>query len=182
LASHDWDVYSYVSRSLPEHILVYTPYIWIFAFLVFILFANYIFAKTKGGYRFESRKALLVGATMVLVLMLIFLFIGMAQLIHETIFQDIPQYDYIIHDKNNIWDHPDKGLLSGQVLSIQGPKRFDLADFRGNLWQVQEQENIKLPVNFIIKSGDKLKIIGIEAEGHIFIANTIKLWDCGLCY
>lgn len=178
--SHDWDVYSYVNRNLLEHILVYTPYFWILLFLMFVLFASYIFTKTKEGYKFESRKATLLTALTVLLMMLVFLFLGIGQLIHETMFERLPQYDYILHDKNNIWSHPEKGLLSGQVTKVLGPRDFYLEDFKRNMWQVKERENVRIKRNFIIKQGDKLKIIGVQMPGNIFMANTIKPWDMGL--
>lgn len=178
--SHDWDVYKYVSSNLVQHILFYTPYFWIIFFFVFILFANYVFYKTKEGYKCELKKTRLFGFTIILVIMLISLFLGMARLVHETIFENIPQYDYVIHDKNNIWDNHDNGLLSGQIIEIIDPKTFYLEDFKNKLWQVKEQKDIKMPRNFIIEKGIKIKIIGKEFPGNIFIANTIKPWKTKL--
>jgi hypothetical protein len=177
--SHDWDVYQLESGSLARHILVYTPFIWIIIFLLFILLASFWFNKTKEGYRFGFFKSLTIGVLVVIILSSTAIISGVSSQLNDEFRSEIPVYKAFVHDKCDIWDEPEKGLLSGRVEEIKNNDEFILNDFNDNSWQVRE-ENVKMiPPEFFIIKGGSIKMIGRLCEScgnNVFIVNTIKPW------
>ena len=191
--SHDWDVYQLESGYLARHILVYTPFIWILIFLLFILLASFWFNKTKEGYKFVSFKTLIVSVLLVIILSSASvndkpltnatsstsLFIAISKTSFWTFVKLSISLFFFVRDKCDIWDEPEKGLLSGKVLEIVSDEEFILNDFNNNSWQVRE-ENIKIiPPEFIVEKGGNIKMIGrlcSSCGNNIFIVNTIKPW------
>ena len=153
--SHDWDVYQLESGYLARHILVYTPFIWILIFLLFILLASFWFNKTKEGYKFVSFKTLIVSVLLVIILSSAIIITGVSSQLNDKFRSDVLGYKTFVRDKCDIWDEPEKGLLSGKVLEIVSDEEFILNDFNNNSWQVRE-ENIKIiPPEFIVEKGGK---------------------------
>lgn len=176
---HDWDVYQLESGNLVNHILVYTPYLWVVIFLLFILLAVYNFNKTEEGYKFGFFKSIIFSILVIVILSSVYIATGTSSIINDCLRQNIPGYKLFVRDRCDIWDDPEKGLLSGKVGEIKNSEEFLLNDFSGNSWQVRE-ENVKIiPSEFIIKKGSSIKMIGrlcLSCGGNIFIVNTIKPW------
>jgi len=177
--SHDWDVYELESGNLINHIIVYTPFVWIIIFLLFILLAVFWFNKTKQGYKFGSLKSLIIGVLLIIIFSSIIAITGFSAKLNDEFRQGLPGYKVFVHDKCDIWDDPVKGLLSGKIVEIKNNDEFILNDFNNNSWQVQKK-NVKItPPRFFIKNGSNIKMIGRVCEicgNNVFIVNTIKPW------
>ncbi len=177
--SHDWDIYQLESENIARHILVYTPYLWIILFLLFILLAVYNFNKTEDGYKFGFIRSIFTGLLIVVILSSFMMITGLSSKINDNFRQDMPGYKVLVRDRCDIWDDPEKGLLSGRVQEIKNDEEFILNDFKDNSWQVRK-ENVKIiPPEFIIKEGGNIKMIGRICDPcpvRTFIVNTIKPW------
>ena len=98
--SHDWDVYQLESGYLARHILVYTPFIWILIFLLFILLASFWFNKTKEGYKFVSFKTLIVSVLLVIILSSAIIITGVSSQLNDKFRSDVLGYKTFVRDKS----------------------------------------------------------------------------------
>lgn len=178
----DWGTYQLRGTNILNYILFFTPYFWIIVFLLFILLIIYSFNKTKEGYKIGNVKSVQVGALVIIVIALVCVFAGASSIIDESFHKRVPMYSVIIFDKHSTWGDPQRGLLGGEITSIKDVESFVIRDFKNKNWNVQEEKNIKIiPSNFIIKTGEKIKMIGRLClpcpEKNTFIVSEIKPWE-----
>ncbi|MFA5878245.1 MAG: hypothetical protein WC845_02675 [Candidatus Staskawiczbacteria bacterium] len=181
LFDYDRDISQYFGRGLFKDILISIPYLWIVLFVFFILSADYNLRRTPRGYRFELHKIILLNLFLsILVGTGLFCF-GFDSEIDDLVSRNVPFYENLIYNKDDIWVFPEKGLLSGEVIQIIGPGSFTLRDFHGYVWRVNE-EGLD-PSDFrYIHEGAKLKLIGEQTGEGIFDVKIICSWQecCGV--
>ena len=175
ITTHDWDIYDYLDRSFLKHVFISIPHFWIVIFAVLILLAYYSFAHTKYGYREAISRVFLGSIIGSLILGTALFFCGVNSQVHEIFSKNIPFYDDLIYCKEDIWDKPERGLLSGEVVDIKNKNEFILRDFKGNTWQIIG-DNIMWPVNIVPQKGIEIKIIGQQQRDNIFYGNTVRRW------
>jgi hypothetical protein len=178
--SCDWDVYEYLDRSLFEHIFVSMPYVWLSVLFILILVAYYNFKYTKRGYRYEIYKVVLVSILISVILGIILFFGGVGGAIHEKFSREMPFYNTLIYDKYDVWDNPQKGLLSGEIINLEDENEFLLRDFKGNIWQIEKKESLhcldRCFNESLMKVGAQIKLIGKIGEDNIFFVESIRPW------
>jgi hypothetical protein len=179
LFENDWDLYQYLHRSLAGHILISIPYLWIIFLILFIGVAYYNFKHTKEGYRRETY--MIVGLSIVgsLILGTFLHTVGAGQTVEDVVASSIPFYEKLTccHDRTDIWDQPEKGLLGGKITKTLNNKEFELKDFRGVFWQVQENEDTLEYEPVRIEAGEEIKIIGEKEQENVFWAREIRPWQ-----
>lgn len=180
VTDHDWDIYKYLDRSLFEHIFVSIPYLWLLVFLILILAAYYDFKYTRGGYRYEIYKVVLVSLLISVILGTILFFGGLGKVIHEAFARQVPFYNDLVYDKYDVWDNPQKGLLSGEIIKVENNDEFLLRDFRGKMWQVKKKESLlcldECFSESLMKVGAQIKLIGQMGNDNIFFVEEIRPW------
>jgi len=178
LSTNDWDLYRYLHTTLVGHILISIPYIWILFLALFISIAYYNFKYTKSGYRRETY--FVVGLSVVGSLFLgAFLYtLGAGEKIEDFVAASVPVYEKIAccGARKDIWDQPAMGLLGGEIVNTSNGENFDLKDFNGMLWQVQETDDTLEYAPLDIKIGEQVKIIGEEKPDYVFWAREIRPW------
>jgi hypothetical protein len=103
----------------------------------------------------------------------------MGEKIDAALAANLPVYSRIhaYCNRQNIWSQPEKGLLAGEIKKISMENnQFELEDFRGLHWQVEEDEKILIPANVIIIIGRKVKLIGERRTEQVFFAREIRPW------
>lgn len=174
--SHDWDVYELESGNLVKHIIVYTPYLWIIIFLLFVFLTIKIFSKTKEGYKFGFFKSFIAGFLLIIILSSFATIFGLSSKINDEFRQKIPAYKSFVKDRCDIWDNPEKGLLSGEIIKIINNEEFVLKCSSGVVWIVKKENTKLIPETLEILEGKKIKMIGKKEAENFFIVNTIKPW------
>lgn len=175
LTENDWDIYTYLGRSLIEHIFISMPYLWISILLILILFAYYNFRYTKSGYRYEIYRVI-AGSVFISMLLGVFLFwFGLGEGIHNLFMQKVPFYDALIYTKKELWDHPQNGLLGGKITNIENENEFTLQDFNGKIWKI-EKENPQCCDPRITQIDKEIELIGNPATDSIFFVRSVRPW------
>lgn len=177
--NNDWDIYHYLSLSPAKHILLSIPYIWIILIFLFLGLSFYNYKHTKGGYRHGAFVVLGLSVVGSVILGLVFNSLGMGRKIDRMFAENIPLYQNIhcCCNRKDIWSQPEKGLLAGEVRKIANDDEFELKDFTGLVWQVEKDEKIIMPVNFVIVIGRKVKLIGEKRAEKLFWAREIRPWE-----
>lgn len=175
LTTQDWDVYDYLGRSFLPHVFISIPHFWILVLILLILVAYYDFIHTKYGYRYAVSRILLGSIVGGLILGTALFFCGIDSEIHEALSRNVPFYNNLIYYKEDIWDKPEKGLLSGEVVDMKNKNEFILRDFKGGTWQITG-DDIIWPNNIIPLEGVEIKLIGRYRMDHLFYGNTVRCW------
>ncbi|MDD2696992.1 MAG: hypothetical protein PHE52_02450 [Candidatus Pacebacteria bacterium] len=180
LTDSDWDVYEYLDRTLFEHVFVSMPYLWISILLFLLFIAYYNFEHTRRGYKYEIYKIIWGSVLISIVLGILLFFGGLGETIHGIFSRQVPFYNNIVYDKNDVWDNPQKGLLSGEIMSIENENEFLLRDFRGNVWQIRKEESLQcLDRCFdesLVQTGMQIKLIGQIGTDSVFFVKAIRPW------
>ena len=180
VTDHDWDVYEYLDRSLFEHVFISMPYLWISILLFLMFFAYYDFEHTRQGYRYEIHKIILASVLISIIFGAVLFFGGVGQGIHEVFSRQVPFYNNLVYDKYDVWDNPQKGLLSGEITNVENENEFLLRDFKGNFWRIDKEESLEcLDRCFdesLIQTGRQIKLIGQMGTDSIFFVKAIRPW------
>jgi len=176
LNGYDWDIYKYLNKSQFEYILAAIPYLWIATFILFVVLAYYNFKNTRSGYKHEVLKLVLASVLISMAMGTIFFAAGLDSEIHETFSEQVPFYEALIYDKDDIWNNAEQGLLSGEVMEVKNRQEFILKDFGGHLWQIDEK-GLGTTTSSVQK-GSEIKLIGDLDGGNIFFVKEIRPWHC----
>jgi hypothetical protein len=178
LSTNDWDLYQYLHTTLVGHILISIPYIWILFLALFISIAYYNFKYTKSGYRRETY--FVVGLSVVGSLFLgAFLYtLGAGEKIEDFVATSVPAYEKIAccSNRKDIWDQPASGLLAGEIVSVMDERNFELKDFSGSAWKIQEDDDTLEYDPLRIQPGEEVKIIGEKRQEFVFWAREVRPW------
>lgn len=175
---NDWDLYKYLHTSPFSHFLISIPYFWILSFLLFLPLAYFNYRHTRTGYCCETFLIVALSLGTSILLGLFFHWTGMGKVIDNELHEKIPLYTKIhcCTHREDVWSHPELGLLGGQVLRIKNDKNFSLAAFGGDVWEVEEDEDIIFHEGVMVRETGWLKIIGETQTDHFFHAEEIRPW------
>ena len=175
LVGHDWDLYTYLHKTFLQYLVLSLPYVWICAVAVFSWIAYYNFVHTKGWYRHRGYLVVLASVFLSITLGTVFFYLGFGRKVDEVLSSNVPYYNMMKLNKKAIWSHPDEGLLGGAVVGIKSQNELALSDDSGQVWDVQAASVYKDMPDITI--GERIKIIGAEKDGHVFVAKEIREWE-----
>lgn len=172
LVNNDWNLYERFGFSF---ILKTLPYFWFVCLAAFIILGEFYYKKTYLGYR--HRSIVIVGTYLLTTLILgsIIYSIRAEEVIERSIYEGIPLYHSVIFDRESVWSQPDDGLLSGEIILVDG-NRLRLVDKNGLLWEIKIMEDAFIGPRVNITEGESIKIIGDIESGQVFIAREIRPW------
>lgn len=178
LRYNDWGIYSQISDSLLEFVLLTLPYFWMlfFAFFVFVIYYN--IKHTKKGYRYPLSIILTASIIISIILGAIFFKAGMGQAIDDVLGEKAPFYEKIINRQMRFWSRPEQGRLSGLIISELSNNEFILIDLNHMEWIVKTEKTIIAP-NVKIEAGVPIKLDGKQLSENIFYAKKIILISPG---
>jgi hypothetical protein len=172
MSEFDWDIYQYLHRSLPTHILYSIPYLWILLSLVFFTVAYYDYQHTKGGYRHAAVAIVFLGLAIVTFLGVSAYYLGFGNKMDLLLSQKIPYYSGACAKRMEAWSHPELGLLAGCVVGIPNESMFNIEDNKGRIWNIRPA--VASPDGFNPSNAEEVKIIGKEENDSIFEAQEIR--------
>lgn len=175
IVRHDWDIYFYLHKTFAQYVLLSLPYVWMVVLALFFAVAYYDFIHIRGWYR---HRVYLVVATSIFLSFgfgLVFFFAGFGKTIDRVLTRNIPLYGRVKINKEQLWNHPEEGLLGGEIIEVKNDGEFILKDNAGKQWEIQD-ENTKLNKKNINK-GENVEIIGKKEDATSFIAKNIRQAD-----
>lgn len=172
MVNYDWDIYTYLHQTFFQYVLFSLPYVWIGLLGLFFGIAYYDFIHLKGWYRY--RVPLVFAASLFLSFGLgtIFFFAGFGENIDSSLDENVPIYKAAKVDRQQIWSHPNEGLLEGEIIKIEGGDEFVLRDSSGKMWDIQDRDKNEDDRNFV--EGERVRIIGDRETDNKFMAKNIR--------
>jgi len=181
LTTNDWDIYEHLDRSLFSHIFFSMPYFWILILLAFILVAYNDFRYTRRGYHYEMRLIIFGSVVASMILGLIIFFAGFGESIHKLFMEQVPFYNNLVSDRQDVWSNPQKGLLGGWITEVKNQNEFMIKDFNGKIWTI-EKEDMESFNSKLVQAGNEVELIGQLSQDSIFFVQEIRPWYGGCCH
>ncbi len=174
----DIPIANLASGSILKHVMLFMPYFWMMLLSIFIVFGLGTFINTKYGYRHSF--IFITGLSIIIsVLFGSFIYFtgGVNRLEHYTRMINSNYYLNLEQRREQMWIHPDNGLLAGIPLNlIEEDGEFTLIDFTGKTWVIDsdilEDEDIA-----IVSVVGKVAIIGTKIDKNTFKACRIVPWE-----
>ena len=175
IVRHDWDIYFYLHKTFLQYVLLSLPYVWIGLLVLFFAVAYYDFIHIRGWYRHRVYLVVLASIFLSFGCGLVFFFAGFGKTIDRVLTKKIPFYEKVKIDKEQLWNHPDEGLLEGEIIEVKNENEFVLEDPSGKQWDVQ---NANMKVNSkVVNKGESVEIIGGKKGVNDFVAKNIREAD-----
>jgi len=172
LRYNDWSVYSQITDSFINFILLTMPYFWLLFLGIFILIVNYNLKHTKKGYKYPL--PMIVGATIFISILMggLFYKVGLGQAIDDILGEKAPLYTKLFNRQIEMWNNPEKGRLIGMVVSKDTDTTFLLLDRSRDEWKilVSSTRTIKPET---IEIGCPVKVLGKVQGEFVFKAHEV---------
>lgn len=176
IVRHDWDIYFYLHKTFLQYLLLSLPYVWIILLVLFFGVAYYDFIHIRGWYRHRVYLVVIASVFMSVGCGLVFFFAGFGKAIDRALTKKVPAYGLVRVNKEQLWNHPDEGLLEGEIVDIKyDQSEFVLQDSSGKKWDVRDADT-KLNAKNIDK-GESVEIIGKKEGADKFSAKEIREAD-----
>ena len=166
----EFGFYDMTNDSFIDFLFRVTPYLWVILFVVFGLIGYENFKHTNKGYRYSFGFIVVVGLVINIVLGIILHSFGVSKIIDHDFSSDsmfIRSSDSLRQDS---WNQPDRGILSGQVISY-GSTTFVLKDFNGNLWTVSSAYIPDVSLD-LISTSSEVRVIGVKQDVYFPLASS----------
>jgi len=176
IGNNDWSIYSEISDSLLEFIILTLPYYWFLFLAIFIVVINYNIKHTKKGYKYSLPVIITASVLASMFLGIIFSSAGLGSAIDDVFAENVVYYDRFINPTINIWDHPEDGRLAGLIVAQVDDCQYYLVDIRQNEWlinmvEVEQNECDKVEV------GRPIKMLGTQEGDFYFVVEKIIYHD-----
>ena len=151
------------------------PYIWLAVFVLFIMVGRESIKHTKKGYQYRLYIIVLLSIFLSFIFGCVLNFVGIGQMTHEFLNENVPLYNYSTYDSRKAWNRPIIGRLAGVVVSVQDKNNFSVVDFSGHVWHVRLATSTSSL--FKLEANSTVRMIGIlQPPSNIFIINSITQW------
>lgn len=174
----DWDIYEHLNDSWLENILIAIPHLWIFFLVIFAALSYFLFKKTKKSYRRSFALIILIIFISSLIGGTTLYASGLSEKLNIIFAENIPQYNDLIHSKEDQWSQADNGLLSGTIQSLN-ENALTITDFNQENWTVYINDNTNVKGRVNLSENEVIKIIGEKISNREFQAEEIRPWGKG---
>lgn len=175
----DWSVFGRLDGNYLRIILLSMPYFWLVFLAVFLGAAYFNIFHTKTGYRYSMRSVAGLIAITVTATGLMLYFLGGGKAVDNAFSENIPAYEKMFFGQRILWMQPDKGLLAGEVKSMESEKIFSLEDFDGIDWKIVITEDTEFFGGAEVGEGARLRLVGAKKEPGVFEVTEIRPWMHG---
>jgi hypothetical protein len=173
--STDLSVLARLELSASQTLLFSFPVFWILACAVIATIAFINLRRTRNGYRVSARQFVIISTLVAIGVGSLVYALNVAQYLSKVASDAIPLYNTITAPDTNVWLDPDHGLLSGVIRTRDSDESFYLRDSEAVLWHVTGND-ILIPDDYGMQSGDRVKIIGKRTGDDTFTAREIYPW------
>jgi len=176
LQDNDWDIYKHLDQNFLEYIIMTMPYLRITALAGFIFLAYYNYKHTDKGYKYKTHWILIMSVVVMMLVGGTLFLVGVEEKIENLFSRSLPYYNSTEERRIQVWHHPERGLLGGEIVEIGKDSEIVLQDCHNKSWQVNIQEVIwKGPIGKP-EMGRRIKVIGEQLGEDEFKAREVRPW------
>ncbi len=167
IKNNDWEMYHELTDNLWEFIFLTMPYFWLIFFAIFIIVVDYNIKHTKNGYKIPFYRIIIGSLSLSIFLGIIFFNLGLGRIIDNVLGEKISFYNTIINPRINIWNQPDKGRLTGLIISELNDHQYKMIDINRKEWLL-DFRNLEFLLSSFPEIGRPIKIFGQKEEDASF--------------
>ena len=168
----DPNLYNRAGSRLWEELFLIVPFFWIICLVFFVFIMFYNIKHTKKGYRYSLPVVLAFIVGLSVILGGVFYAIGFGERIDDELGRRAPFYDRVINPHVDFWSQPERGRLTGMVVSSPNENEYVLVDRERGEWYILTSST-KQSSEQKIEIGRPIRLLGdIESE-HRFKAKEI---------
>ncbi|MFA5936107.1 MAG: hypothetical protein WC787_04640 [Patescibacteria group bacterium] len=177
VANAGWEFREVTNDSLGSFLFQSIPFLWIAALAIVLILAYENFRHTKSGYRYPVLSVIGLVFLIALIGGAIFFATGFGHRFEEGIGGRIPFHRPPLEMQNLLWMKPGKGLLVGEVVSIDPvDKTCILKALDGKEWNVDIQDINALSFE-VLQTSRLVRVVGIAGEDGVFRSCLILPWE-----
>lgn len=177
LNESDLDVRIRVGQSFIGNIFEAIPFLLIFLFIMAVIVAYFNFRRTKTGYRYSGLLVIIVSLILSLSLGGTIYVSGLSKECDRIFSEHVPNYTNLVKpNQDEVWNHPELGLLAGQVIKVDPRQKLLLIDFTDETWIVNIAD-VPQTTRTLAKEGKVVKLLGKQIDNDTFNANEIRIWS-----
>lgn len=148
------------------------PAIFLGLVLFGIIFSLVDFKNTSRGYRYPLAIIASILVVMVLIGGWLFHYFGFSRGLDRAI-THAPYYQSQSQYMVSIWQNPQQGRLTGEIIGIESEDNFTLRDFQGQLWTISNKDAIWRH-DLTPTIGLQIKMLGKQFGSYGFEATDIR--------
>ncbi|MFH0928715.1 MAG: hypothetical protein V1821_04565 [bacterium] len=172
---HDWAVREATHESYARHILGMLPYFWLAAIVFLIGFVGLLFKQMRHGYIYRRSEIIIGGSVVAVIFGAVLATFNCGVPVEKIAADVVPAYEAMVERQEEVWNRPEKGLLSGQIQATP-ESGFTLIDRRQVNWAVQDN-GVVWNCNSSEQTGSQVKLVGDFLEDHSFRAEEVWPWE-----
>lgn len=169
--NNEWDLSKKINGNIVTFVFVTLPIFWLVILAIFVLFIYYNFKHTKGGYKYRAYGVIIASVSFSLISGVLLYNLGLAQAIDDVFEAKAPLYTSLVNRKQQLFHHPELGVLPAQVVQVLSPTELLVIDPRQNQWQVLIGE---LEGDCPCQEGRKIIAVGEMMDTGVFKALQIR--------
>jgi len=155
---------------------IITPNLWIVMSIIFLSTSFLLFQKTKKSYRHIKWQVGLAIVIIGIIMGGILFRIGIASRIDRGLDSRYALYRQMVPMRMIVWNNPQSGYLSGEIIRLNSENDFVIRDFNGKQWDIQGKSPvIRGRVKMIV--GEEIKLIGTLEDTDTFNVDEIRPWN-----
>lgn len=158
------------------------PYLWLVMVIIFLVLGIAEFLRTRHGYKYRLRTVAIGAISVIFLGGWLFYAIGFSGQAENYLEERLYSYNKITKTPLVFWSQPEKGLISGVIVSNQPEEEsIRLEDWQKDVWTVDYSKAFVRP-RVQLREGEIVKVIGDPATSKEFRAAEIRPWPkCPMC-
>ncbi len=161
VANADWPFWSVTHDNALQFFFEVVPLVWLIASVLMTVLGYKNLRRTKHGYRYPLILIVCVTLAGSLLGGTLLYRIGIGRLVEEEVGRRIPLYRPLIEQRRKVWVDPSRGLLAGDVLSVDpGYHAFVLRTFDGRQWSVSA-DDLSDRDRAVLNQETQVRVIGV---------------------
>lgn len=157
----DWDLVPRMVHNTGFGILKLVPYFWLLISVLLFVFVYFDFKNTRKGHRYSG--GMIISLSLLVAVVLGSAIYSMrAPQFADDMFLKMPFYKNMHMGKEMMWNIPEKGIIAGVIIKIEGDEAIVMEDMMKFIWNVniERARANKGPVKKFIVVGSRVKAIG----------------------
>lgn len=170
----DWALRASLGITRSRFFFIHFPYFWIIILTALAILAYCVFRHTKKGYRYALPVVIFTVAILITSIGLAsHLSFRTGHFMEKEAMIGFPYYNVITRPRQKIWFNPEKGFLTGSIVSPYVNGKFNLSDINKNVWLISCDKCV-IHTLVEMEEDEKVKIIGEKIDNVNFNAFEVS--------
>ncbi len=170
---NDWGILGRLPGGFVGGFLIVLPYMWILIIGLMVFVAFKLFEKTEKGYKVSPWVVLALSIVISFILGSIMFANRTAEGMENFMRDKVAPYREFQEFREKVWHAPERGVLPGRIIKVNGDSMIIMDDLSGKKWKV-DISDARIPPIMQIKNGDIIVAVGSIEGKDAFKAESLR--------